>query len=215
MEKEKTKPFEKWTRDDVADLGFVQKHHSPLLNNWLSADTHHLKENASLNELKNLLAENGQIWNEQELFCNFIIPIFKLLKINDLAYREFAGRLIELQLDAEKIKLKLDYLIGSGQFKPQNIYFCLHQNRYSQYAGNDQITQLLIRMIAIQKLNQFSIQPTLGCYIVERNWFFVTLSGKEFCVSRSFDATKADDILQILACLHFVKNDIIKRVEQK
>ena len=107
MEKEKTKPFEKWTRDDVSDLGYIQKYHSPFLDNCLSFDVDSI-ENSTLNELRNLLANNGQIWNEQELFCSFIVPMFKLVKINDLAYREFMGRTIKMQLEVEKIKLLLE-----------------------------------------------------------------------------------------------------------
>lgn len=48
-----------------------------------------------------------------------------------------------------------------------------------------------------------------GCYVVERNWFFSKLKGSNYCVSRQFDATRKDDLLQIVFILRKLKELIL------
>ena len=219
MGKEKTKPFEKWTRDDV-ELAFQvtgKDNVHPIFKNWLlsnyKTDGY---EARTLESLRIALGINAQTWQEQELIMHFIAPLLNMVRFYDnAAFSAFAHRKITAKIGEHDMNGKLDYFVAMGKSKPREPFFCVHEYKYAMRTENDPLGQLLAGMITAQKLNEPSEYPILGSYIVERNWYFVVLAGKHYSVSRSFDATKADDILQILACLHFVKNDIIKRVEQK
>jgi hypothetical protein len=219
MEKEKTKPFEKWTRDDV-ELAFqvtgVENVH-PILKNWLTttfiSDDYDAR---TLESLRIALSINAQTWQEQELIMHFIAPLLNMVKFYDNpAFSAFAQRKIMAKIGEHDMNGKLDYFVATGKSKPRQPFFCVHEYKYAMRTENDPLGQLLAGMITAQKLNEPSDYPILGSYIVERNWYFVVLAGKHYSVSRSYDATKADDLGQILACLHFVKNDIVRRVEQK
>jgi hypothetical protein len=218
MEKEKTKPFEKWTRDDV-ELAFqVVAAPTPhtLLKNLLASTFHTDDYDArTLESLRAVLAINAQTWQEQELIMHFIAPLLNMVRFYDhAAFSAFAQRKIAAKIGAYDMNGKLDYFVATGKSKPRQPFFCVHEYKYAMRTDNDPLGQLLSAMITAQKLNEPSELPILGSYIVERNWYFVVLAGKHYSVSRSYDATQEDDILQILACLHFVKNEIIKRVEK-
>jgi hypothetical protein len=43
-----------------------------------------------------------------------------------------------------------------------------------------------------------------GCEVMGKQWSFVILEGKSYCLSKSYDCTEQDDLLKIIAILrHF------------
>ena len=52
-----------------------------------------------------------------------------------------------------------------------------------------------------------------GCEIIRKYWSFVILEGKSYCVSKGFDCTEKDKLLQIIAILrkfrHILETDLL------
>ena len=53
--------------------------------------------------------------------------------------------------------------------------------------------------------------PLYGCYVIERNWFFTTLIGLDYCVSQQYNSTQKPDLLQIVFILRKLKELIGRR----
>jgi len=64
-------------------------------------------------------------------------------------------------------------------------------------------------MLVGQTLNNDG-KPVYGSYVIGRNWFFVVLQGKAYCISDEFVSTRKDDLAQIVKVLNNMKQ-IIER----
>lgn len=177
MEKEKTKPFEKWTRDDI-ELAFqvtgTTTQHT-ILKEWLASTFQTDDYDArTLESLRLVLSINAQIWQEQELIIHFIAPLLNMVRFYDHpAFSAFAQRKIAAKIGDYDMNGKLDYFIATGKSKPRQPFFCIHEYKYAMRTENDPLGQLLAAMITAQKLNEPADFAMLGSYIVERNWYFV------------------------------------------
>ncbi|CAK8722870.1 hypothetical protein LDFHOB_12390 [Candidatus Electronema aureum] len=47
--------------------------------------------------------------------------------------------------------------------------------------------------------------PVYGAYVVGRHWYFIVLDGKVYGESLAYDATKEEELMQILAILKKTK----------
>ena len=52
--------------------------------------------------------------------------------------------------------------------------------------------------------------PIYGCYVLGRDWYFMTLVGKQFCISRGYDASTehVTDLFRILKALKAIINEL-------
>jgi hypothetical protein len=50
-----------------------------------------------------------------------------------------------------------------------------------------------------------------GCHIIGGDWYFMTLDGNKFSISRSYSAL-SDEIFDIFKALKVLKNIIIERI---
>jgi hypothetical protein len=71
--------------------------------------------------------------------------------------------------------------------------------------------QVSSAMLLAQHENNDNL-PLYGSYIMGRNWRFATLVGKTYCISqRQYDATKLQDLYQIVYNLRALKDLILER----
>lgn len=176
---------------------------SPDMDSWLNQPielTEREKEN--LSDLQQLLLFNILGWNEQELALHFIGPVFNLAKFSTERFNLFAERYIEALIDGIKLSGKPDGLIATGYFEPERPFFCFHEYKKEIDITGDPMGQVLAAMLVGHVLNQQS-QTIYGCYVVGRNWYFVTLRDNAYCLSQAFEATTNElfDILRILKSL--------------
>lgn len=191
---------------------------APVLEEWLAAanaiEITPNEHNAAL-IFQELLQINVESWNEQELSMHFIGPIFGIAKFTEpYRYNLFANVLIQGEVkDTEGrpylLYGKPDEMIASGYREPEIPYFSLHEFKREAEAVGDPIGQLLAAMLVGQSLNP-PTQPMYGCYVIGRDWYFVTLVGKQYCISQGFDAT-TDHVFQILRTLKALK-EIVKEL---
>ena len=199
------KSFKYWTRQDIADrFGLDIKSNCSHLDNWLKADIElSEEEQEDLNRLRRKLKQNVDAWNEQELVIKFIALLIDKVDFDNANFKSFANRKLSGVIDGERISGEVDLMIASGQFEPKEPYFCLHEYKKEKGVDNDPLGQLIIAMMTAQELNQ-NQHPVYGAYVMERNWFFLTLEGTKYCISDEYVATR-DDIFSILKILKKLK----------
>ena len=200
----KTKPmaFRDWTLQKL-DKTFKLKRRlqCQILEDWMTmphqiSETH-LKE---LEKLRQDLFLFADTWNEDELKWNFISVLMKLVNYRTANYNIFLNRPMEAELDSFTLKGFVDAVIATGMYEPEAPFFCFHEYKREKGTGDDPRGQLLSAMLAAQKLNNNG-KPVYGAYVVERNWFFVILEGKEYCISNNFSATHLDELQTIYKIL--------------
>jgi len=180
------------------------------LDSWLqeSAElTAYEKEN--LGALQELLQFNILGWNEQELALHFIGPVFSLAKFSTEQFNLFAERYIEVLVDDIKLSGKPDGLIATGYFEPEKPFFCFQEYKKEIDNSGDPLGQVLAAMLAGQQLNQ-ETKLIYGCYVVGRNWHFVTLNGREYSISQAFEAT-TPELFDIFRTLKTLKSRIVEQ----
>ncbi|MDX2303409.1 MAG: hypothetical protein NW226_11445 [Microscillaceae bacterium] len=204
------RPFEQWLFEDVEiEFGIERIKDMPLLLDWL----HVPQEAASLpdnfEELRISLLDNVEMWNEDELKMMFIALFLAQFKYNNLPhYKVFTQRLLSLQTETVEASGKVEWMIATGKQTPKKPFFFLQEYKPEKNSSNDPLGQLLIAMVDVQMLNNNPQKPLYGCYTIGRLWFFVVLLGKEYSVSRAYDATQTDDLSAMVIILERVKEYI-------
>lgn len=199
------RPFEQWLYEDVEiEFGLERIKNFAPLKDWLQVQPKLLS--ANLEVLQQSLADNIEHWNEDELKMMFIAPFLLEFEFNNLPhYRVFTQRLFTLQTPEVEANGKVEWFIATGKQTPRKPFFFLQEYKPEKNSGNDPLGQLLIAMVEAQIMNGTPQKPLFGCYNIGRIWFFVLLVGKEYGVSRAYDATQTDDLTDMVAILKKVK----------
>jgi len=193
-------------------FGLKPKKQLPDLTNWLTTKMDISNHEAqALNNLKDLLQENVHHWNERELSLHFIGPIFSIihytnieLQINLFAERLLVGVVADIELSGLP-----DGMIASGYRSPKKPYFTFQEYKKERDPHGDPAGQALAAMLVGQQLNETK-HPIYGCYIVGRDWYFMTLVGQEYTISKGYDAA-TENIVDILKILKKLKKLVIDR----
>ncbi|MEM6700052.1 MAG: hypothetical protein AAF806_16090 [Bacteroidota bacterium] len=157
------------------------------------------------------LLKNINSWNEQELSLHFIGPIFATVDFK-IPYKLnlFAQRNIAAQIGAYELSGKPDGLIASGYLEPERPYFCFQEYKKEIDSSGDPIGQNLAAMLVGQVQNEDNL-PIYGCYVVGRNWFFMTLEEKNYAISKAYSADD-EDIFEIVKILKALRSILFKRL---
>jgi len=200
------KSFSKWTIAEVEDTFHLslQKTHI-LLSQWLEDITAPTQAEISLLlTLRDRLEE--RVW---ELKGKFIFPLLIAVNFDSEQYQAFIEREIAVEIDNEPLSGMVDFFVATGKRYPKQPYFFIHEFKKEHDASGDPLGQLLITMVAAQKLNNDG-NPIYGCYVMGRFWFFVVLQGQAYANSLAYDATKEDDIQMIFSLLQKTKGIIAR-----
>ncbi|MGB0930252.1 MAG: hypothetical protein ACPGVB_05725 [Chitinophagales bacterium] len=206
------RPFEQWLFEEVEiEFGLDRVKKMPQLEEWL--DTKNLQQEREIppyiSRLRKLLLENVDTWNEDELKMHFIAPF--LLEIdfyNQPHYRVFTQRFMRLQTKTVEAAGRVEWMVATGKQTPRNPFFFLQEYKPEKGPHNDPLGQLLIAMVDAQILNDAPKKPIYGCYNLGRFWFFVLLQEKIYSVSRAYDATRKNDMRDMIVIFKRVKNHI-------
>lgn len=214
------KPFEKWETEEVErTFGIKFAKGMPLMHDWLAFSqdlTPKDKERAE--ELRLFLEPFASLWNEEDMKVFFIVPVLQIVNFYAIdKYRTFMEATIEANLtDAQNnpctLRGRVEMVVATGKQRPQIPFFFLNEYKAQRKVVTDPQGQLLIAMLAAQAKNNGLNLPIYGMYNIGQNWFFVILVGKEYTVSRQFDATDKDDLKQIINALQYVKAHIERNV---
>lgn len=184
------------------------------LKDWTNA---HGKLNEFENELIVQAREELDLkwdeWNEEELKMHFISLVFFVAKISvPKRINIFYERKLSGEVNDILISLIVDCMLANPTYsgRPQLPYFFLQEFKQSLGDGHDPEGQMLAAMILAQELNKDG-KPMYGCWLQGKNWNFTTLIGRDYCVSKQFDATDMEDLHQIIFILRKLKDLILNR----
>jgi hypothetical protein len=156
------------------------------------------------------LRNKGEYWNEEELKMNFLAHVFYVAQLQEPHKIDiFYERTLSWEFDKKIERVVCDCLLAKpfGVYAPQTPYFFLQEFK-KQKQNEDAEGQMLLAMLIAQKENN-NQKPLYGCYLQGKFWVFSTLHGKNYCVTRAYDATQTEDLNQIIFMLRKLKQIIL------
>ncbi len=187
---------------------------SVLLQEWLNCETTLNSVEQSMFEMILADAEqNIDSWYEEELKMRFIAFVLRLGHFMEgNAFKAYFERTVQAHVEGHFLKTKTDFMIAKGVFDtPQLPYFHFQEYKPHKRPTGDSMAQLLEALLIAQELNQHQF-PMYGCEVIGRYWSFVILEGKNYFISESYDCTKRNDLLQIIAVLRKFKQILETRL---
>jgi hypothetical protein len=184
------------------------------LDNWLDVSgTLTPTELELLDTVRKEMKLVGRDWNEEELKMNFVAIVFYVAKLNvPKKIQFFYERRLTGEVDGIAISVKVDGMLATptNANRPKKPYFFLQEFKRSLGDDHDPEGQMLAAMILSQELNK-DVKPLYGCWLQGKVWNFTTLIGRDYCVSRLYDATDMEDVQQIVFILRKLKDLIGNR----
>ncbi len=205
--KPKNKPFKDWQYEEVAKTFDITRQRTlPFLEDLKTIKlppNHPMR--ATLETYRVELFDYVDSWNEDEYKFFFISPFFKLVNFISAYYKGFTQRPMSVKYDNDTKTTNgiVEFMLAKGIQIPREPHFFLHEYKPEKNRDNDPLGQLLIAMIAAQKVNHDE-KPIYGIYVNGRNWFFVVLDGKNYAVSPAYDVTQ-ERIFDLFAVLLYFK----------
>jgi hypothetical protein len=213
--KSKVEKLNHYDGSEVLERFNIKKNMTCLtLKEWLTVQgTLTSVELGILEDVRFDLEKDGRYWNEEELKINFIAFVFYLAKINVTdKIKVFYERPLSGKVDNISISVKVDAMIASPTTanRPKMPYFFLQEFKRSLGDDHDPEGQMLAAMILAQELNHDD-KSIYGCWLQGKFWNFTTLIGRDYCVSKTYDATDMEDLHQIIFILRKLKELILNR----
>ena len=166
--------------------------------------------------LENLIDENASLidsYNEEDLKINVLAPLIGRVKFKSFKneFRAFYELPFLYKTDRFIFNGTVDFVVSQGLVESKEPYFFIQQFKRSEEFGNPR-PQLLAELISAVELNLW--KTIKGAYIIGGNWHFVILEKLEkntyqYFVSKNFDSTRLDDLIDIYKNLVYVKQEII------
>ena len=187
---------------------------SKVLEDWL--DVSYELTDYELITLKNKhqeMVSEGDYWNEEELKIRFIAFLLYVAAIDvKNVIKVFFERPLKSLVNKKNLSVVCDCLVATplGINTPKEPYFFLQEFKRGKGNPDDPEEQMLTAMLIAQQKNE-NPSPLYGSWVIGRTWFFAVLNGNEYCVGSSFDATKWEDLKQIVFILRHIKDLILRR----
>ena len=201
--------------NDIAEaFSLVVNEDFTHLNSWINA-SYDLNpyEMTLFNELYEETEFDASYWNEEELKVKMIGTIFRIAKVQTPKIAKvFYERPISEIVNGYNLSVICNCLIATPLpfNKPTKPYFFLQEFKKKRGEKNDPEGQLLTAMLIAQAKNNDQ-KPIYGGYLFGTVWNFATLMGNQYCISREYNATRRDDLLQIINILRKIKDLIQER----
>ena len=193
----------------------IGNHSHALLQEWMSVSEISLSasEQETFDSILEDAIQNIHNWHEEDLKMQFIAFVLKLGHLkNTSRYHPYFERVVQATVGENFLKVKTDFMIASGILdSPEVPYFHFQEWKRQTDPNGDPIGQVLEAMLIAYELNQNS-KPIYGCYVVGRSWNFITLEHRTYCISKTYDCTEADELLQIIAILRKFKEILETRL---
>lgn len=185
-----------------------------FLNDWISATyTFNDFEQTFFERIYKDAHVDAAYWNEEELKIKMVGLLFSLADIEVFGKAKvFYERPLSKTVGEHHLAVICDCLVATPLpfNKPTKPYFFLQEFKKKRGEKNDPEGQLLTAMLIAQAQNQDN-KPIYGGYLFGSLWNFATLLDNQYCVSREFNATRRDDLLQIIFILRKIKEIVLNR----
>lgn len=187
---------------------------TPLMKEWTQVNTTLNDGEKYMFDLisKDLLSQISG-WNEEMLKMNFIAFVLKLgyiIETNE--YKTYYENIIEATIDGYFLKVKTDMMVATGILEvPKVPYFYFQEYKRQKDPKGDVTAQLLEALLIAEEKNQNN-KPLYGCTVIGKYWEFMILEKRTYCMSKSYDCTDQEDLMQIIAILRKFKEILETRL---
>ena len=211
MESVKKLPFELVEIATVFNL--KQNRNCEHLNEWLKAHyTFNEIEQSILKTTFDRISVAGNYWNEEELRVRLIGSLFYVADIekpDEVCL--FYERPLSATINNHLLSVVCDCFVASSLFNaPVHPYFFLQELKKAKGEKKDPEAQMLVAMLIAQHLNNDD-KPIYGGYLIGTNWWFSTLIGNQYCLSRQFTLSQKIDFEHTASILRKLKELILNR----
>jgi hypothetical protein len=193
-------------------FGLDQVQSLPSLDNWLSEKAEIINsEKETLLRLQELLDFNVRDWYEAELDSFFIGPMMGLVHFSNKKSNLFSERIVDATVNDWRLFGKPDSFLASGRREPEIPFFAFQEYKKMTDPDGDPAGQALAAMLAGQALNNNGL-PMYGCHVIGADWYFMTLEGTDYAMSRDYSAlsTEIFDIFRVLKVLKMIVAERVK-----
>jgi hypothetical protein len=210
-----------WREGDIIKmfkLNRIVGNQTPLMLEWLDVAEPELNVGEQYIFDEDLANAQKHIagWNEEDLKMKFISTILKLghLRDGDVILGYF-DKIISATVEGIRLTVKSDFMLAKGILDVfETPYFHFQEYKPYKNPSGDSMAQLLEAFLIAQEKNQNG-KPLYGVDIMGKQWSFVTMEGKNYCTSKSYDATDKQDLLAIIAILRKFKYILETRLMDK
>jgi hypothetical protein len=152
-------------------------------------------------------------WNEEMLKMNLIAFVLRLGHLKEtLQYKTYYESTLEATVEGYFLKVKADMMVASGVLeRPETPYFYFQEYKKQKDPKGDVTAQLMEAFLIAREKNNNS-KPMYGCTVSGKYWEFMTMENKIYCLSKSYDCTDKEDLLQIIAILRKFKSILETRL---
>ncbi len=159
------------------------------------------------------LAEKIGGWNEEMLKMNLIAFILRLGHLRETdEYKTYYESTIEATIENNFLKVKTDMMIAKGILEiPETPYFYFQEYKKVKDPKGDVTGQLLEALLIAQEKNNNG-KPMYGCTVFGREWEFYVMIDRTYCISKPYNCTDKDNLLQIIAVLRKFKEILETRL---
>lgn len=200
------------------NLNRIYDEPTPLMQEWLDVQMPQLNIHEQYNFDKALakVKKSFSGWNEEDLKIKFIGPVLELSHlIDDEIVIGYFDKTISAVIENIKLTVKSDFMLAKGTLEFfETPYFHFQEYKPFKNPSGDSMAQLLEAFLIAQEKNKNGL-PLYGVDVMGKQWSFVTMEGKDYCISKTFDAVDKQDLLTIIAILRKFKYILETRLLDK
>ncbi|TAE15539.1 MAG: hypothetical protein EAZ95_08640 [Bacteroidetes bacterium] len=189
---------------DAFNLVRIADKQTAVLQDWLQTEPLVLTDHEAYNFERiykrgvNLIPS----WSEEDLrikFIGHILDLGNLVDGNKIV--TCFDKTISAEVEGIRLTVKADFMMARGIFDViRTPYFHFQEYKPTKNPSGDSMAQLLEAFLIAQQKNNHK-NPIYGVEVIGKHWSFVTMEGKEYCISKSFDATDRESLEKIIAVL--------------
>jgi hypothetical protein len=177
---------------------------TPLMEEWLNVQMPELDvvEQANFNKVLSKGQKSMVGWSEEDLKMKFISVIVELGNLSDddqvVGYYD---KTISATVEGIPLVVKSDFMLAQGILNVfEAPYFHFQEYKPQLNPSGEPMAQLLEAFLIAQVKNQNG-KPLYGIEMIGKQWTFVIMEGKNYCISKAYDAIDRSDLLTIIAIL--------------
>ena len=211
----KTKEYKEGDLILLFKLKRITTYYTPLMKEWLDVEILTLDMVEQTIFDRKLFEAQEQLagWSEEDLKMKFIAAIIDLgYLVGGNGIVTYFDKTISATVEGTKLKVKSDFMVAKGILDVfSHPYFHFQEYKPNKNPTGDSMAQLLEAFLIAQQKNK-NTKPLYGIEVVGKHWTFITMEGKEYCTSGSYDSLKKDDLLKIIAILRKFKHILFTRL---
>jgi hypothetical protein len=185
----------------------IATHQTPLMAEWLRVE--HPKFTVSESEIFEKIYQKAVEkiggWSEEDLKMKFISFVLDLGDLtDDKNIVTFFDKQLKGIVEGISLSVKSDFMLAKGFMNIyQTPYFHFQEYKPQINPSGEPMAQLLEAFLIAQEQNSHNdIEiPLYGCEIIGKQWCFVTMEQKQYCISSIYDCTNREELLRIIAIL--------------